>query len=82
MQVDRRQFLSGLGVTLALPWLESSAMAEAPRSKRLVCVGNHLGFYPGNFFPKTAGKNYETSSTLKPLEKHRDDLTVFSHLDP
>ena len=81
MQVDRRQFLSGLGVTLALPWLESSAMAEAPRSKRLVCVGNHLGFYPGNFFPKTAGKNYETTSTLKPLEKHRDDLTVFSHLD-
>ena len=52
MQVDRRQFLSGLGVTLALPWLESSAMAEAPRSKRLVCVGNHLGFYPGNFFRK------------------------------
>lgn len=52
MNFDRRQFLSGLGVTLALPWLESSAMAEAPRPKRLVCVGNHLGFYPGNFFQK------------------------------
>ena len=81
IQVDRRQFLSGLGVTLALPWLESSAMAEAPRPKRLVCVGNHLGFYPGNFFPKAAGKDYVATSTLKPLEKHRDDLTVFSHLD-
>ena len=34
-QFDRRQFLSGLGVTLALPWLESSAMAAAPWPKRL-----------------------------------------------
>ena len=80
-QFERRQFLSGLGVTLALPWLESSAMAAAPWPKRLVCVGNHLGFYPGNFFPKTAGRDYVPTSTLKPLDKHRDDLTVFSHLD-
>ena len=80
-QFDRRQFLSGLGVTLALPWLESSAMAAAPWPKRLVCVGNHLGFYPANFFPKTAGRDYVPTSTLKPLDKHRDDLTVFSHLD-
>jgi len=81
MKIDRRQFLSGLGVTLALPWLESSTMAAVPRKRRLVCVGNHLGFYPGNFFPKDSGKDYTSTSTLKPLEKHRDDLTVFSHLD-
>ena len=79
--VDRRKFLQGMGVVLALPWLESVAMADAPRTKRLVCVGNHLGFYPGNFFPKAAGKDYVPTSTLKPLEPHRDDLTVFSHLD-
>ena len=79
--VDRRRFLQGMGVVLALPWLESVAMADAPRTKRLVCVGNHLGFYPGNFFPKAAGKDYVPTSTLKPLEPHRDDLTVFSHLD-
>jgi len=70
-----------MGVVLALPWLESAAMADAPRTKRLVCVGNHLGFYPGNFFPKAAGKDYVPTSTLKPLEEHRDDLTVFSNLD-
>jgi len=81
MKIDRRQFLSGLGVTLALPWLESSTMAAVPRKRRLVCVGNHLGFYPGSFFPKDSGKDYTSTSTLKPLEKHRDDLTVFSHLD-
>lgn len=79
--VDRRRFLQGMGVVLALPWLESEAMVDAPRTKRLVCVGNHLGFYPGNFFPKAAGKDYVPSSTLNPLEKHRDDLTVFSNLD-
>ncbi len=81
LSVDRRSFLQGMGLGLALPWLESSAMADAPRPRRLVCVGNHLGFYPGNFFPKDAGKGYTPTSTLKPLEQHRNDLTVFSHLD-
>ncbi|MDG2213442.1 MAG: DUF1552 domain-containing protein, partial [Verrucomicrobiota bacterium] len=79
--IDRRRFLKGMGVVLALPWMESVTMADAPRTKRLVSIGNHLGFYPGNFFPKDAGKDYTPTSTLKPLERHRDDLTVFSHLD-
>jgi hypothetical protein len=70
-----------MGVVLALPWMESVTMADAPRTKRLVSIGNHLGFYPDNFFPKDAGKDYTPTSTLKPLERHRDDLTVFSHLD-
>ena len=81
LSVDRRSFLQGMGLGLALPWLESSAMADVPRPRRLVCVGNHLGFYPGNFFPKDAGKGYTPTSTLKPLEEHRDALTVFSNLD-
>ena len=70
-----------MGFGLALPWLESSAMADAPRPRRLVCVGNHLGFYPGNFFPQDIGKDYTLTSTLKPLDQHRNDLTVFSNLD-
>ena len=81
LPVDRRTFLQGMGLSLALPWLESSAMAEAPRPRRLVCVGNHLGFYPGNFFPQDIGKDYTPTSTLKPLDQHRNDLTVFSNLD-
>ncbi len=70
-----------MGLGLALPWLESSAMADAPRPRRLVCVGNHLGFYPGNFFPQDIGKDYTPTSTLKPLDQYRNDLTVFSNLD-
>ncbi len=81
LPVDRRTFLQGMGLSLALPWLESFAMADAPRPHRLVCVGNHLGFYPGNFFPQDIGKDYTPTSTLKPLDQHRNDLTVFSNLD-
>lgn len=80
----RRQFLHGAGVALSLPAFESfaSGASTAENSpQRLVCVGNHLGFYPGNFFPQAAGKDYVPTSTLKPLEMHRNDLTVFSHLD-
>ena len=82
--LNRRRFLQGTGIALTLPAFESLSLRAAPGDKsprRLVCVGNHLGFYPGNFFPKDAGKDYTPTATLKPLEKHRDDLTVFSHLD-
>ena len=81
LPLDRRGFLHGMGLVMALPWFESVAIGDAPRTKRLVCVGNHLGFYPGNFFPEAAGKDYAATSTLKPLEAHRDELTVFSNLD-
>lgn len=83
-QLNRRRFLQGLGVTLSLPAFESFADQSATSAKsprRLVCVGNHLGFYPGNFFPKDAGSDYTPTSTLKPLEDHRADLSVFSNLD-
>ena len=82
--LSRRRFLQGTGIALSLPAFDSFA-AVLPAAKkpprRLVCIGNHLGFYPGNFFPKAAGKDYVATSTLKPLEAHRDQLTVFSHLD-
>ncbi len=82
-RINRRHFLKGIGVTLTLPSLESLAarFSEPQAPRRLVCVGNHLGFYPGNFFPKDQGKAYTPNSTLTPLEAHRSDLTVFSHLD-
>ena len=82
--VSRRRFLQGTGIALSLPAFESFAagasnVEKSPR--RLVCVGNHPGFYRGNFFPKATGKDYLPTSTLKPLVQHRNDLTVFSHLD-
>lgn len=88
--LNRRSFLHGTGTGLAIPVLESGRskscaaadLADRKSSpRRLVCVGNHLGFYPGNFFPVDSGKNYTSTSTLDPLQQHRNDLTVFSNLD-
>ena len=84
IHLSRRRFLQGTGIALSLPAFDSFAAglsAEKKPPRRLVCIGNHLGFYPGNFFPKAAGEDYVPTSTLKPLEAHRDQLTVFSHLD-
>ncbi|MEM7143533.1 MAG: DUF1552 domain-containing protein [Verrucomicrobiota bacterium] len=83
--IDRRHFLRGLGVSLALPAFDSlntgfAATTEPARTKRLLCVGSHLGFWPDGFFPRTAGEDYEMSLTLGGIEKHRKDFTVFSNL--
>ena len=80
--IDRRSFLQGVGVALALPMLESRARGAQPqRPRRILAIGNHLGFYPPTFFPKAAGADYVSSQTLKNIEKHRKDFTVFSNLD-
>jgi hypothetical protein len=84
--IDRRRFLQGAGLSLALPFLKSGAprafaAAPADRPRRILAIGNHLGFYPQAFFPKEAGADYVSSQTLKNIEKHRKDFTVFSHLD-
>jgi Protein of unknown function (DUF1552) len=37
--------------------------------------------YPGAFWPKEFGADYELTTLLEPLRPHRDQLTLFSHLD-
>ena len=80
MQLDRRTFLRGSGVALALPML-ARAQDRKTNPMRMVCVGNPLGMLPEAFFPTRPGADYETPELLKPLEKHKKDFTVFSHLD-
>ena len=84
--IDRRHFLRGLGMALAIPAFESlnvgfAATAPSVTPRRLICIGNHLGFWPGGFFPTAEGRDYAISQTLAPLQAHRGDFTVFSHLD-
>ncbi len=85
---DRRRFLQGTGISLALPFLESQFHFSARASdrkvtnpRRLICIGNHLGFWPGGFFPTAEGNDAALSKTLAPLQDYRSDVTVFSHLD-
>ncbi len=67
---------------MALPTLEAlSAPAAVSAPKRMVCVGNSFGMYGPQFFPKSAGSDYEMTPILQPLERHRKDFSVFSHLD-
>ena len=85
-QGNRRSFLKSAGVILALPALESlprvaSASGQAKSPRRMVCIGNEFGMYGGSFWPKSFGADYEMTPLLKPLEKHRESFTLFSHLD-
>ena len=79
---SRRRFLQAGGVCIALPaltQLEAAGAVETPR--RMVCVGNEFGMYPGAFWPTKSGRDYELTQLLKPLESHRQDFSLFSHLD-
>jgi hypothetical protein len=87
--LNRRTFLRGSGVAIALPMFESMAplgrAAPAPGKpvKRMICLSNNYGIYAKAFFPgkDQPGSAYDLPGTLQPLEKHRKDFTVFSNLD-
>lgn len=85
--LDRRQFLRGAGVAIALPVFESmlprarAATTGKKPVKRVVCLSNNYGVYQKGFFPEEGGRNYVMPETLKGIERHRKDFTVFSHLD-
>lgn len=95
--INRRYFLRAAGITLALPLLESlstrllgSGIAVgsqrgnpvgAKRPTRMVCVGNMLGFYQPEFFPKKTGPGYDLPSLLQPMAPHQKDFSLFSGLD-
>jgi hypothetical protein len=82
--LPRRTFLKAAGVALALPMLESMtpALARAAESsipRRFLGICNNLGVLPEHFFPaQGTGRDYELSTYLKLLERHKGDFTVFS----
>jgi hypothetical protein len=87
MSLPRRTFLRGMGVTLALPLLESmvpaftaTAKTAANPQRRFGVVFVPLGERPGYWTPKTVGENFEFNTILKPLEPFRDHLTIVSEL--
>jgi hypothetical protein len=87
MSLPRRTFLRGMGVTLALPLLESmvpaltaTAATAANPQRRFGAIFVPLGERPGYWTPKTVGENFELNTILQPLEPFRDHLTVVSEL--
>ena len=76
----RRAFLSGTGVALALPFLESMTSAKevsVPR-RRIVAIDIGLGLHAPNLIPKQAGREYELTPYLELLADYRDQFTVIS----
>lgn len=83
----RRDFLRASGVALGLPLLHSlgSAWADAPRQgprprRRLVSICAPLGIHTPLLFPETAGKEYEVTPYLEPLQPLREQFSVISGL--
>lgn len=83
----RRHFLRNAGITLTLPALESLcgsqaiAAASTSNAKRFVAIGAYLGLHQEAVFPAKTGRDYETTTLLEPLARHREDYTIFSGLD-
>jgi len=81
--MDRRRFLRGAGVALALPFLDSMAPAfgqspAAAKPRRMLAICNNLGLLADQFFPTGKGRDYVASPYLKLLQEHRDTFTVFT----
>ncbi len=85
--LTRRSVLRGMGVTLALPWLDVSrpALAASRLTRttdpvRLVTLFHPNGVYPQNWDPQGEGRDYVPSRILEPLAPVREDVSVISNL--
>lgn len=84
--VSRRKVLRGMGVSLALPLLESMIPAAAhasdlatPRS-RLACIYVPHGAVQASWAPSTTGRDFAFSPSLRSLEPFRDRVNIISGL--
>src|SRR5215813_1245060 len=83
-QFSRRTFLRGVGVTLALPWMESLSVwgdtppdginpaSQAPVRLAVLFAGN--GFHSKEWWAKGEGKSMEVGEVLKPLADFREKM--------
>jgi hypothetical protein len=86
---SRRLMLRGLGVSMALPWLESvrvwgdepkakQAASEAPVRVAVLFAGN--GFHSKEWWAKGVGREMELGQVLAPLADFREKMLFISGL--
>lgn len=82
--LQRRAFLRGAGITLALPFLDAmrpvfgAAAKTSAVPRRMVCIQTNQGIMPQFFFPEEAGRDFAMTPYLEKLSAHRSQLSVFS----
>lgn len=82
--ISRRSVLRGLGVSLALPWLEATSpvakavTAAAPKRMAFIFVPN--GIHLPNWTPKRLGYGFDLPETLQPLAPVSGDFSILSGL--
>src|SRR5436190_2825920 len=85
--LSRRTLLRGMGVSVALPLLDSMVPAQTPLAKsaatsksRLSCIYVPHGATMDKWTPAAEGKGFAFTETLTPLEKFRDRISIVSNL--
>jgi hypothetical protein len=85
--LSRRTFLKGVGVTVALPFLDAMVPAQTPLAltaanptQRFGFIYVPMGTIMKQWTPATQGVGFEFSPILKPLEPFRDKVTVLTGL--
>jgi Protein of unknown function (DUF1552) len=85
--LSRRTLLRGMGVSVALPLLDSMVPAQTPLAKtaassrsRLSCIYVPHGATMDKWTPAAEGKSFQFTEILSPLEKFRDRVTIVSNL--
>ncbi len=93
-QLSRRTFLHGVGVTMALPWLESipvwgaepassaatasGAAGALPKRFAVMFMGN--GINGNHWWAKGSGADMKLGKTLQPLEPLKSKINVINGL--
>ncbi|MFO0818970.1 MAG: DUF1552 domain-containing protein [Pirellulales bacterium] len=83
--LNRRTFLRGAGVAVALPWLEAMTPATSRGAASTPPVRMAFVFFPNGAImdgwkPQSAGTGFELPATLQPLNSVREDLLIISGL--
>ncbi len=85
--LSRRTFLHGVGVTMALPYLESMLPAATPLAQttaggrtRLACIYVPHGATMDKWTPATDGPGFELSEILQPLKPFYSQVNIISDL--
>jgi hypothetical protein len=80
-KISRRTFLRGVGVTMALPCLESiSAFGQTAHPKRLAVLFWGNGVNSNHWWAKGSGAEMELGKSLEPLAPFKTKINVISGL--